>query len=79
MEEFLPEVLALFVYYRIVLEVELTGCVKILSQLEEKVLNTRPVMLYYCCLHCEAMNVFEQQNDTIYTDLFIIMLKSFLW
>lgn len=66
---FNSEVPALFTYYRIVLEMELTGCAKILSHLEgmevRKLWNTRPVILYCFSLHQEATSMFELQNDII--------------
>ena len=66
---FTSEVPALFIYCRIVLEMELIGCAKILPQLEgmevRKLLNTGPVILYCFSLHWEATNTFEPQNDII--------------
>lgn len=66
---FNSEVPALFIYYRKVLEMELIGCAKILSQLEgmevRKLWNTRPVILFCFSLQQEATNIFEPQNDII--------------
>lgn len=63
------KVLALFVFYTIVLEMGRIDCVKILSQLGRveagKFADARPVILCYFSLHWEVINGFEQRNYII--------------